>query len=387
MRELGFSLFYFASADEGWDAPRAQRDKYRLVLEGARFADRHGFTAVWTPERHFHAFGGLFPNPSVLGAAIATATERVAIRAGSVVLPLHHPVRVAEEWAVVDNLSGGRVGLALASGWHARDFLLAPGAYGDRKAALVDGLDAVRRLWRGEALPFPNGAGHDEAIRLLPRPVQMELPLWLTAAESIETFRLAGRLGVGVLTHMLNQDVATLETKIAAYREAWRLNGHGEDGGHVALMLHTYLGAELEAVRARVREPFLRYLADAVDLTVSTAGSHGLSRPEGLTDELKAIALARSFDRYFDADALMGTPASCLLRIERLRRAGVDEIACLIDFGLDTDDALAGLAAIAELIRLVNTPPAPSFEFEIARAEGRKEAMARMRQRRERADG
>src|SRR5439155_23027765 len=90
---IGFSLFYFAS-DEG----EKGRDKYSLLLQGARFADRNGFEALWTPERHFHAFGGLYPNPSLAGAAIAAITETVKIRAGSCVLPLHSPIRIAEEW-------------------------------------------------------------------------------------------------------------------------------------------------------------------------------------------------------------------------------------------------------------------------------------------------
>ena len=64
---------------------------------------------VWTPERHLHAFGGLFPSSSVISAALAASTQRIRIRAGSVVLPLHSPIRVAEEWSVVDNLSTGRV--------------------------------------------------------------------------------------------------------------------------------------------------------------------------------------------------------------------------------------------------------------------------------------
>lgn len=89
---MDFSLFYFGNA-----APRGApadpagtlgRNTYDLVLEGAKFADRNGFTAVWTPERHFSPFGGLYPNPAVTGAAIAAVTERVAIRAGSVVGPL-----------------------------------------------------------------------------------------------------------------------------------------------------------------------------------------------------------------------------------------------------------------------------------------------------------
>src|SRR6185503_13150156 len=96
-RELRFSLFYFADAEAG-----SREDKYRLYLEGARFADTHGFEAIWTPERHFHENGGLYPNPAVLSAALATLTKNVRLRAGSVALPLHHPLRVAEEWSVVD---------------------------------------------------------------------------------------------------------------------------------------------------------------------------------------------------------------------------------------------------------------------------------------------
>src|SRR5690606_3272974 len=69
-RPLAFSLFYFAA-----DAGEGVADRYRLLLEGAKFGDRHGFEAVWTPERHFHAFGGLYPNPSVASAAIAAVTE------------------------------------------------------------------------------------------------------------------------------------------------------------------------------------------------------------------------------------------------------------------------------------------------------------------------
>ena len=122
-RPVSFSLFYFAAGED------AAADGYRLLLDSARFADANGFEAVWTPERHFHAFGGAYPNPSVAGAALAAITKHVAIRAGSVVLPLHSPIRVAEEWAVVDNISRGRVGISFAAGWQPNDFVLNPGAY------------------------------------------------------------------------------------------------------------------------------------------------------------------------------------------------------------------------------------------------------------------
>lgn len=379
MRELDFSLFYFASADDGWEAPARGAEQYRLVLEGTRFADRHGFAAVWTPERHFHAFGGLFPNPSVLGAALAMATERVAIRAGSVVLPLHHPARVAEEWAVVDSLSNGRVGLAFATGWHARDFALAPERYEGRKRDLPEAIAAVRALWRGETVSFPNGVGVAEPLRLRPRPVQPELPIWLTAAESVETFRLAGSLGAGLLTHLLNQDVPTLASKIAAYREARLAHGH-LGPGHVTLMVHTHLGPDEAAVRARAEAPFADYLADAIDLAASTSGSHGLGAA-ALPEALKAKLIARAAARFWEGDALLGTPEACLPRVLCFQEAGVDELACLIDFGLSPDDALAGLDSLAELKRLAagSAPPVEAARGGLDRAAARREALSRRR--------
>ncbi len=347
-RELAFSLFYFGSYAAGRAA-----DHYRLVLEGARFADRHGFSAIWTPERHFHEFGGLFPNPSVLSAAIAAATERLQIRAGSVVLPLHDPLRVAEEWALVDNLSGGRVGVSFASGWHANDFVLKPGAYDDRQEVMRRGIDAVRRLWRGEALRLPGGAGNEVEVRIFPRPVQPELPVWVTAAGSPATFRLAGELGAGVLTHLLGHEEAELGAKIRVYRDAWRQAGHLSGEGRVTVMLHTFVGASREAAEAAVREPLSAYLKTSFGLLRSLAESAGLKQdPRQLSPAELDLLVARAYQRYVAAGAgLIGTPDSCAATVERLRQLGVDEVACLIDFGVPAEQVLANLTHLDKLRR------------------------------------
>ena len=96
------------------------------------------------------------------------------IRAGSCVLPLHNPIRVAEEWSFVDNLSGGRVGISFASGWQPNDFVLMPENYEDRKAILSRDIETVRKLWRGESLTLANPLGKEVEVRTLPRPVQPE---------------------------------------------------------------------------------------------------------------------------------------------------------------------------------------------------------------------
>ena len=338
-RKIDFSLFYFAS-DEGEGA----QEKYRLLVEGAKFADRHGFAAVWTPERHFHAFGGVYPNPSVTSAAIATITERVGIRAGSVVLPLHNPIRIAEEWAVVDNLSNGRVAISFASGWHANDFVFAPDNYEGRKEIMLDNIETVRRLWRGESVRRRGGAGAEVEVSIRPRPVQKELPVWLTAAGSPDTFRIAGEIGAGVLTHLLGQSIETLSEKIAIYRESWRKHHPGSGNGHVTLMLHTFIGEDREIVREKVRGPFGDYLKSSVDLIRSMASSMGKDvDSQGYNEDDMRSVLANAFDRYFETSGLFGTPDDCLRMVERLKSAGVDEIACLIDFGVETESVLSAL--------------------------------------------
>lgn len=360
-RAIDLSLFYFAS-----DAGGSGKDKYELLIEGAKFADREGFLAVWTPERHFHAFGGLYPNPSVASAAIAAITTRVGIRAGSVVLPLHHPIRVAEEWALVDNLSGGRVGISFASGWHPEDFVLRPETFADAKTRMMRDIEVVRRLWRGERVAFPGPLGKDVEVSTLPRPVQPELPVWVTAAGNPETFRMAGEAGCFVLTHLLGQSVEELAGKLEVYRRAWRAAGHGASGGRVTLMLHTFVGESDEKVRQVVREPMKHYLSSAVNLIKQYAWSFPAFRKRteaagtSTDDVFKQLSaedldalVEHAFERYYETSGLFGTVDTSTRMIDRVKAIGVEEVACLIDFGVPPAEVLAGFERLAALRREV----------------------------------
>jgi natural product biosynthesis luciferase-like monooxygenase protein len=347
-----FGLFYFAS-DSADDSGHLAGDRYELLLAGARFADRNDFTAVWTPERHFHRFGGLYPNPSVTGAAIAAITDRVDIRGGSVVAPLHHPLRIAEEWSVVDNISGGRAGLAFASGWHTTDFALRPENYHDRRQVVLDSVDQVRRLWRGETMTVLDGVGDLREVGVFPPPVRRELPVWITSAGGVETFRNAGRTGAGLLTHLLGQEPDELAAKIAEYRGAYAERAAEGDRGQVVLMVHTYLGDDEDEVRDAVREPLCDYLRGSLDLLAgSRIGTAKRVDVDRLPPEEVDFLVRRSFDRYYDNGGLLGTVDKARATIERFRALDVDEVACLIDFGLPTKTVLEGLDHLNRLREL-----------------------------------
>lgn len=336
-RKMDFSLFYFASDDH------SGADKYRLLLEGAKFADRNGFVAVWNPERHFHVFGGIYPNPAVTSAAVAAITEHIQVRAGSVVMPLQNPLRVAEEWSVIDNLSNGRAAISFASGWNPDDFVLAPEQYRTRRECLLRDLQVVRRLWRGESVTLTNGVGKQAEVRIHPRPIQPELKYWMTTGGSPESFRTAGEIGANLLTHLLGQTVEQLAEKIAIYRNAWREHGH-KGQGHISLMVHTFLGADAAWVKEKVRAPFSNYLAQSVDLLKP------LNAPsDGYQESDVEALISHAFERYFGNSGLMGTMDSCLAMVDRLKGIEVDELACLIDFGVDYESVMNSLVLLNEL--------------------------------------
>ncbi|MGC1645522.1 MAG: MupA/Atu3671 family FMN-dependent luciferase-like monooxygenase [Candidatus Sulfotelmatobacter sp.] len=351
------SLFFFSA-----DSAEQQNGKYQMLLESAKFADERGFAAVWTPERHFQRFGGLYGSPSVTGAALAVLTKRISIRAGSVVLPLQNPLRVAEEWAMIDNLSNGRVAIAAASGWHANDFVLSPDTYQNRYDDMFQKIAIVQKLWRGEKILLANGVGVKTEVKILPAPIQPELPIWLTG-QSDDTFLNAGRLGFNVLTanFSLNHDLKQFVRKSKLYRDA--IEAHHGRQGHITLMAHTFVGDNPDAVRKIAEPAMAEYLkvniAMQKDHSEGTRDDQGSSRKTSwVKPELSALSEQETEkmiqfqvrNNLSSSLSFIGTFDQCAKQAEHLRENGVDEIACLIDFGIGFNDVMASLRRLSVLL-------------------------------------
>ncbi|HKP85124.1 MAG TPA: LLM class flavin-dependent oxidoreductase [Blastocatellia bacterium] len=341
---MDFGIMFFSSAGQS-----AAANRYELLIEAAKFADQRGFCCIWTPERHFHEFGGLFPNPSVTSAALAMITDRLQIRAGSLISPLHDVIRIVEEWSVVDNLSRGRVAISFGSGWNVDDFIFFPERYESRHKVMYQQIETIKLLWGGGSIVRENSYGKQVKVNLYPRPVQPDLPIWITSSGNAETFASAGSIGANVLTHLIGQSVDALAEKIQRYRAAREEHGFDAGAGKVSLMLHTFLGADAESVKSLVREPFREYLRSAISLEEKAAtaggvisGGHKID-PHNIPDDVMEELLDITFDRYFHTAALMGTPSDCKQMVWRLKEIGVDEIACLIDFGVAEQSVIESL--------------------------------------------
>jgi len=341
MDKLDLSVFFFSS-DE--------RYNYNFILDIAKFADENAFKAIWTPERHYHEFGGLYPSPAVLSSAIAAITQQISIRAGSVVLPLHNPFEVAEQWSIVDNISGGRIGVSVAPGFHPRDFVFSPEIFESRHSVLFEKLSVLQSIWSNqrtnEKIP---GDATDSQLDLYPRPLQSELPVWLTAAASARTFENAGSLGLNVLTALMGQTLDELETKIHLYKCSRKNAGYDPESGAITLMLHTYLGDSEEEIEAIAKPALKSYLSTHTDFAVPLLKNTGIDVAK-LTDADRAAILNRSFEKYKKNRSLVGTADYAKSFLQRLQDIGVTELACLVDFGLEYSDVIRSLERLKKLV-------------------------------------
>lgn len=341
------SLFFFSNVTKG-----ASTTDYQQLISMTRLADELNFDAVWIPERHFNSFGGMFPNPSVLGAALAVATRRIAIRAGSVVLPLHDPLRVAEEWALVDNLSEGRAGVAFATGWQRNDFVLNAGNYKDRQACLFRSIEQVQALWRGETvrreeLSLP-GSPEPVDVQTWPAPLQPAIPVWITTGSNPALFTEAGRRGFSVLTHLINQSWEQLESNCARYRQALAEAGFPPERGKVTLMMHTQAGSPRSAMLPGLRPALTRYLSAFMQL------SNNLSQPSTTenahTLKRQAYTLQWGVEKYLNQYGLFGSASECQEQLVALKQKGIDEIACLVDFGMTEESVRTTISTLGTLL-------------------------------------
>lgn len=342
-KTLDFGLYYFGNTG-------TEENQYEILMIGAAYADLNGYSAVWTPERHFNEFGGPFPNPSVLGAAVAARTKNIGIRSGSVVAGLHHPIRIAEEWSVVDNISGGRAGICFASGWNANDFVFYPENFKDRKDILLQTIEDVRSLWIGNSVNFKGIDSIEKPFKILPKPVQKEVSVWIACTGNIETYKRAGEIGAGILTGLLNLSFDELEEKIAVYRKAYKENNHKEGGDRVVLMLHTYLDETVEKAQEKARPSMKKYLLKSLEMN----GKEALEQSndpslQKITEKSVDEMLDFSVSKYFKEGSLIGNLESSLPILNKVVKAGVNEIACLIDFGIDKTSVLEGLPYITKL--------------------------------------
>ena len=219
-RKLRFGLWYAFRNPSPWAT--SFENLYADVLDQIAWAETIGYDDVWLTEHHF-VDDGHAPSPLVQAAAIAARTKKIRIGTAVLLLPLYHPVRVAEDGATIDILSGGRFELGVGIGYRVEEFAGLGISRAARAGRMNEGLEIIRRLWEGETVTAHGEHFHIDGARLTPMPVQRPRPpLWVGGFGPAAVKR-AARLGDGYIG---TGDVAALAD---AYRA--ELRALGKDGG------------------------------------------------------------------------------------------------------------------------------------------------------------
>ncbi|MFO1043249.1 MAG: MupA/Atu3671 family FMN-dependent luciferase-like monooxygenase [Planctomycetaceae bacterium] len=331
---MKLSIMFFSS-----EFREDARHSYEFVLEATRRADAAGFHAVWLPERHFHSFGGIYPNPSIIAGALAAQTRQIRIRSGSVVLPLHHPVRVAEDWAMVDRLSGGRVDMGFSKGWNTTEFVFRGDFQDYDDDRMFREIELIRKLWKGETATLVTANGQERSLSIFPRPCDSNLDYWISTFNE-KLFERTGRMGGNILTGLLMQTTNQLEQKIKLFRKS-----AVHDNSVMTLMVHTFVAETNRGAVDIVGESFQKYLENSMTLWKQ-------QEPRlDLPSDMRQKVLDFAFARYLKQSTLIGSAGFVADRLDKFRSIGVDEVACLLDFGAPEAQIMESLERLSHLIK------------------------------------
>src|SRR5579863_9180830 len=190
---------YFTLSDNHYlDNRRGANQLIADILDEALYAEEVGMHSAWVGEHHFSTLGVL-SCPDLLLARVAAKTTRIRLAPAVTVLPLHHPIRVAEQWATLDLLSGRRVDFAAGRGYDRREYLPFHVNFDDNQGIFEEGMELVRELWAAEGRIAHHGRHYSfEDVRITPKPVQQPIPMYV-ASFSKPSIELAARLGCGLI--------------------------------------------------------------------------------------------------------------------------------------------------------------------------------------------
>jgi len=265
-------------------------------------AEDYGFDSVWPAEHHFSEYG-VCASPALTLATLARTTRRIRLGTGVVVLPLNHPIRVAEDFAMLDVLSGGRVELGVGRGYQPSEFQGYAVDQTRSKELFSESLEVIRRAWKDERLCFEGKHYRFHDVQIRPRPLQRpHPPIWM-AALSEESFEKAGRLGLNLLfSPVFGGSLQAATDLFKRYRDAFDAAGHDPSTRQIGTLIMIYAGRTQEQARQEFAPSVIWYMRTYGRFVAPHVGQDPIEGYENYT-------LFRDAAQVLDWDQLLATGA------------------------------------------------------------------------------
>ncbi|MGH7057061.1 MAG: LLM class flavin-dependent oxidoreductase [Acetobacteraceae bacterium] len=319
---MRFGLFFLPLAFTQSEA----RLEYDRIVADCIEADASGWDCAWFTEHHFDRYGGIIPSPFVMMAAVARLTQRLRLGIAVSVLPMSDPVRLAEEAAMVDVLSNGRVDLGVGRGFMRHEFAAVSLSAEQRDAKVLDGWRAIRAIWNDRGATYEGETVRFRSLRLMPRPVQSpHPPLWMAASTSPASFEAAGTYGFHLMLNPYNRTQEELDRGLALYRKARENAGFAWETRRVLVNFPLFLAESATEAREGPTRAFKSYLA-TMEAAFQKNGESGRIS----SGDYGAIA----------AKVLFGTPDDVLGKLAAWNAWGATDVSLMARFA-DLPDELA----------------------------------------------
>lgn len=304
-------LSMFSVVDHYPEGARDLRSLYGEIIDQAVLADRLGFETVWLAEHHFIDYG-VVPNPAVMLASLAPRTSRVKLGPAISLVPFRDPRQVAEDYVMLDQLSGGRAVLGVGSGYVKPEFDGFGIPFEEKHARFNEGLDTIVKLIGGERVTLNGRYSRSGAIRLNVSAIQQRMPVFVAVGQRDAMARVGAQgHSVMFMAYTMCNAIGDAAAVVGDYRQARKQAGHIASAGTTAVGMHTHVAATDAEARDAAEEAFARYCSTRLK------------------------ARKRSYEEAVnDGVVLFGSPQTVADRLVALHRMGVDEFMTLHNFGL-----------------------------------------------------
>ena len=330
-------------------------EAFREGFDHAKLCEDVGLDSIWLAEFHFMPARSVLSSPIVVAGALSRLTTRVRIGMAVYVLPLTNPLRVAEESATIDQMSGGRLDFGIGRSGFARQYNIYNIDYCESQERFEEAVTVLRKAWTGEMFSHEGKFFQVTDAQLVPTTVQRPHPPMRMAASSAETFKKVAGEGLPLFVGLRGDGLDELKGHINVYREAWRQAGH-DGNGSVFLRVPVYAAATEQAAYDEPRECIIHCFERQARM-IATVGAQGRGG-EALRAKVEEALAKLSYDGIRESRAAIGTPERLVERfIEWRDVASIDGVVMELNAG-----NLLGEEQISNSVRLIAEKVMPAFK-------------------------
>jgi alkanesulfonate monooxygenase SsuD/methylene tetrahydromethanopterin reductase-like flavin-dependent oxidoreductase (luciferase family) len=323
---------YFTLSDNAYrDNTRAPNQFVADIIDEAVYADEIGLHSAWIGEHHFSTLGVL-SCPDLALTYVAARTRRIRLAPAVTVLPLHHPIRVAEQWATLDLLSGGRVDFAAGRGYDRREYNPLGVSFDDNQSIFEEGMEVVRRLWSADA-PISHRGRHFafDDVAITPQPVQRPIPAYV-GSFSRPSIELAARLGCGLIVAPFAAALSFGGLRQVADLYHATCAKHGTTPGRLMCSYFIHF-ADTPDAEAAARARQIRYYRECV---IPAFPGDPATAPPSYRYFIDMVARLQTVqpEDLTENSVLLGSPSRIAEVLKRVEAAGFDEVILYFNVGL-----------------------------------------------------